>query len=124
MNQKLYELALDLHQNLEEHPSVLLLKEYEKAMLKDSTVKALIEQYDALQEEINSLLESCDLENKAVKTKCSTLYKLKYVLDNEPLVKRYNKQYNLVNKMYKNITEELTNAVGIKKEIKCLLKDE
>ena len=52
------------------------------------------------------------------------LYKLKYVLDNEPLVKRYNKQYNLVNKMYKNITEELTNAVGIKKEIKCLLKDE
>ena len=124
MNQKLYELAVNVHERIEKHPDVLRLTEYEKAMYSDATVRALIEEYDYLQREINIMLESCTIENPRVKDKCSVLYKLKYVLDNEPLVKRYNKQYNLVNKMYKKITNELLTTVGLKREIKCWQKEE
>ncbi|OQC11477.1 MAG: hypothetical protein BWX74_00053 [Tenericutes bacterium ADurb.Bin087] len=124
MNQKLYELALNVHEKIEEHSAVLLLVEYEKAMCSDGTVQALIDEYDCLQSEINNMLESSTIDHPQMKDKCRVLYKLKYVLDSEPLVKRYNKQYNLVNKMYKKITDELLRTVGLKRDNKCLLKEE
>ena len=119
MDIKLYELAANLHESLEEHPDVKLLVEHEEALQKDENIVMLMKEYDTLQLEINTMLESFSIENPRVKEKCGRLFKIKYQLDNEPLVVKYKKQYNVVNKMYRKIADELLDVVGLKRETIC-----
>ncbi len=124
MDIKLYELAANLHESLEEHPDVKLLVEHEEALQKDENIVMLMKEYDTLQLEINTMLESFSIENPRVKEKCGRLFKIKYQLDNEPLVVKYKKQYNVVNKMYRKIADELLDVVGLKRETICQAKEE
>lgn len=121
MNEKIYTLALALHDALENNPDVLKLKETEKASEENATVAALLKEYENVKQTINELVEHYDFESKEVKEKRNFLSKIKYVLDNEPLIKCYNKQFKIVSKMYEEISNEIINALGLNREITCSL---
>lgn len=107
MTTNLYEKAYALKEILEKHPDVLLLKAYEKAMENDESLCALAADYHDAQEQLTLLLEYVDAETSEAKNARKTLAMLKYALDCHESVARYQKQYKIVNNLYKKISKAL-----------------
>lgn len=120
MNSKIYDLAYALHQALEEHGDVILLQKVEQELADDQDLSRLFAKYEAKQNDINELLTYLDVENEKVKTLRKELSALKFTIDTNPLVIKYNAQYKTVNLLYKKVSQKLfVDFINIK-ECKCL----
>ncbi len=107
MSKKIYELAFALHSALEGHEDVLLLKELESKVNEDEEVKSLHAVCNNLQDKINNLLEYYDIEHYEVRSLRQELFAQKYLLDSNPLVIQYNKQYKKVSELYSYVSMKI-----------------
>lgn len=107
MSKKIYELAFALHSALEAHVDVVLLKELELKVTADEEIRALHAVCNNLQDKINNLLEYYDIEHYEVKSLRQQLFAQKYLLDSNPLVSAYNKQYKKVSELYNYVSKRI-----------------
>ena len=103
----IYDLAFTLHNAIESHPDVILLKELETKIKNDAQVLALAKKCEALQLNLNELLEYLDVENVKVKEVRHELSARKFELDTNPFVSEYNAQYKKVSKIYDHVSQVL-----------------
>lgn len=115
----IYDLAFTLHTVIENHEDVLLLKELEQQMNEDPSIKALYEVCHKIKEQINEALEYYDIESAKIKTLRKNLANEKYVLDTNPLVVSYNKQYRKVSAIYQYVSNRLFNDFCASRGCKC-----
>mgnify|MGYP000850980744 FL=1 len=120
MTKKIYDLAFALHQALEEHQDVILLKDLEAKLNSDAEVTKLYERCESLQLRINSLLEYLDVESNEVKALRKELSSAKYALDINSLVKAYNEKYKKVRDIYSYVSTKLFDDFCESKGCKCL----
>ncbi len=119
MRKKIYDLAFALHNAIESHPDVLLLKKLEDKISKESTILKLGAECEKLQSELNNLLEYLDIESREVKVTRQKLTNYKYELDTHPLVQEYNLQHKKVSKIYEHVSKTLFHDFCNKRGCLC-----
>lgn len=106
MNEKIVSLAYLLKTELDQHSDVLHLLECEELLKNDKAVLEL----NALYQEAQLHLSNVVNENKyvtVIKEAQQNLFNIKYALDTNELVKKYNEVYRKVSKLYKKVNDAL-----------------
>lgn len=107
MNQILLDKALELKKEISNLPEVIELERLDKLLSNDEEVMKLSYRKDICATKFeDSLRHFGEGSNEAEKAQ-NDLYQAKLELDNNPLVKSYNKQLIIVRKIYDRINEEI-----------------
>ena len=88
---------------------IILLNIIEEEMNGDEEVKCLANYKNKMQKELEGLFDKYGSSSKEYKESLLSFYHACEKLDNHPLVKKYNNQYEIVNNLYKEINDILFN---------------
>lgn len=108
MDDKLYLDVINLKKALIENKDVKLLNKFENEMENNDQVKVLVYQFDIAQVNYNDALKHNDPEVKYYYKKMVDCY---YNLNQNDVVKQYNKQYEKVKILYDKINDLLNIKV-------------
>ena len=103
MDEKIYQLANSLNQEINNNPEVIRLNELEKALNDSYDVYLLSNKKDETLEEYSRLKEIYSEDDERVKSALLKVKDAKEKLNNFPLVKEYLAQYAIVRDMYLEI---------------------
>ena len=103
MDEKIYQLANSLNQEINNNPEVIRLNELEKALNDSYDVYLLSNKKDEALEEYSRLKEIYSEDDERVKSALLKVKDAKEKLNNFPLVKEYLTQYAIVRDMYLEI---------------------
>ena len=93
MNEKIYNLAKELKELIDNDSRIKKLNELEKKINDDHDVMALAYQKDVAASEYSDILKIYSEDSKEAKEKRMKLVEAKTKLESHPLVKEYNKAY-------------------------------
>lgn len=100
MDDKIYQLANSLNQEINNNPEVIRLNELEKALNDSYDVYLLSNKKDEALEEYSRLKEIYSEDDERVKSALLKVKDAKEKLNNFPLVKEYLAQYSQVRDLY------------------------
>ena len=103
MDEKIYQLANSLNQEINNNPEVIRLNELEKALNDSYDVYLLSNKKDEALEEYSRLKEIYSEDDERVKSALLKVKDAKEKLNNFPFVKEYLAQYAIVRDMYLEI---------------------
>ena len=104
---KYLEKAYELKSLLLNDERILLLNKIEEEMNNDEEVKCLVIYKDNKQKELEEIFDKYGSSSNEYKESLLSFYHACEKLDNHPLVKRYNEQYEVVNNLYEEINNIL-----------------
>lgn len=107
MTKSLLEKLEQLKVILKNDERVILLNEIDQKLSNDEEVMKLSYRKDAASVEFEDALRHFTEDSLEVKSTQKKLYQAKLELDNHDLVKRYNKAYREVKKIYSYISKEI-----------------
>lgn len=107
MNEELYLKVNNLKALIENHPSVIRLKELEKKMNENEEVMALAYRKDIASSIYSDTLNHFSEDSEQAKEKMKQLHEAKLALDNHPLVKEYLSCYKEVRELYSELNNIL-----------------
>ncbi len=113
----IFKLTYDLKDALKNTNEYKELLKCEKEMLEDNNTFILLNKYQEAQSEYKDALRFKEYESK-YKEKQEILFKIKYEVDTNPYVIKYNEAYKVFNNLLKEIEEELFKGIITKKEEK------
>ena len=116
MDEKIYNLANSLNEELNKDPRVIKLNELEKKLNDSYDVYLLSNKKDEALENYERLKDIYPEDNEQVKDALLKLKDAKEKLNNFPLVKEYLAQYSLVRDLYLEIDNILFSEF---KKVKC-----
>ena len=93
MNEKIYNLAKELNEVMNNDPRFIRLNELEKKLENDDEVIALAYQKDLASTSYSDILKIYPEDSKEAKASREKLIEAKTKLESHPLVKEYNKVY-------------------------------
>ena len=93
MNEKIYNLAKELKELIDNDSRIKKLNELEKKINDDHEVMVLAYQKDVAASEYSDILKIYSEDSKEAKEKRMKLVEAKTKLESHPLVKEYNKAY-------------------------------
>ena len=109
MYQKLVEKTTALKEEINSLPEVLELERLNKILNENDEVMRLSYKKDVCATKYEDAVKYFGLESDEAQKAQKALYQAKLELDNNDLVKAYNKQFKLVRKIYDKINEEIFN---------------
>ena len=105
MNQILLEKTLKLKEEIESLPEVVELERLSELIQKDEKVMALSYRKDVCASKFGDAVKTFGENSKEAIEAQKELYQAKLELDNNELVKAYNKQYSIVRDIYAKINK-------------------
>ena len=109
MNQILYEKAQKLKEEIDSSPEVIELERLNKLLNQNDEVMKLCYQKDVCATKYEDAIRYFGQNSEEARKAQKDLYQAKLALDNNELVKAYNKQYKKVRKIYDKINEQIFN---------------
>lgn len=119
MEKILLEKALFVVDAIEKSEEVRALKNIEKDIENNTEIVAILEEYSQLQKKLEKDLEEKTIEDISLRPLRHKLSEVKYILDTNELIIKYNKAYKVVNAMYKKINNQIFDQFHGLKECKC-----
>lgn len=113
MEEKLYQLASELKDLLNNDERLILLDKIEKEMEENEEVELLSYQKDVICSEYSSLLNIYSSEDEHIKDVIMRLSQAKTKLQNHPLVKDYLQNYKVVKDLYEKINSILFSSFNV-----------
>ena len=110
MNQNLLEKASKIKQEIESLPEIIELKRLDKLLNENEDVMKLCYRKDVAGTKYEDAVKYFGKDSDEAIEAQKALYQAKLELDQNELVKAYNKQYKEVRKIYDKINEEIFNS--------------
>ena len=107
MDEILLKKTFDLKKEIDSLPEVIELKKISESMKVDKEVQRLVYNKDLCATKFNETVRHFGEDSAETKIAQKALFQAKLDLDNNALVKEYNKQYKIVKKIYDRVNEEI-----------------